>query len=126
MKARKRKFHFLDLLKRISRKLDNIVAKSITKYEIAYADKLAKHFHCKYVYTVYYEEGFDSLISIEEVPGIMERCQLKMCREEDDRNITVIPCSRKDLFYDANRFYTSLSHVVATNITAEEAKEEKQ
>ena len=111
---------WLDIITWIETRLRWIRIEEQNKRYIALAEKLAKRFKVKYVFSIYYEEGYDPFITLEETPEV----EKWLCSEERYKLIkiewciNVIPGDIDGLMHDAKRFLSGdPDHVYATNIT---------
>jgi hypothetical protein len=124
MKSKKKKFDWLNILKWINNTLSYTINEEVIRREIAYCEKIAKRFGCKYIYTIYYEEGFCSFIHFEDLLRVKEWHTLDVCSDEIDKGMTVLFTNYNNLVYDAYKFYSgNPDHIVATNITKDEVQE---
>lgn len=89
---KKYKWDWLDIFRYIRNWFNGIVEGEEIKREIAYADKLAKRFKCKYIYTIYYEEGFDSFINLELNTETHKWKEDYANIIEEDRNYCIVLC----------------------------------
>lgn len=112
------KFDWLDIVRKIKAWASRTESTEINKRNIEFADRLAKQFNSKYVYTVYYEEGFDCFLHLENTKEI-DKWRIDNYDKIDD-NINIVLSDKEEMIYDAKYFYEGHSHVRATNITKED------
>jgi hypothetical protein len=115
------KLDWLNLFKKINKWTEKIINNETIKREIVYVEKLAKKLDCKYIYEVFYEEGFESFIILEETPKTK-----KWIKDRKDFSYNVTLENINNLKFEAHKFWLNIKgHIIATNITKQEVENEE-
>jgi len=109
----KMRIDWLDLFEFIRDWSTSVAENEIMRREIKYAEKISKKFKCKYVYSVYRYEGFESYLMIEKTPETEKWEKENVCKFYHAISLEDIKVLKHEIKYEKQ-------YVVATNVDENE------